>query len=213
MASINVKVKVDLPTLEKLKEDSIANTRFQAKLGRKMHDEILDMVEKGISPVSGEGRFKAYQVDREVSNVNRSASSAKRLGAENVAKRERARSKRTSQRKDLYPNSVKKKYPSKQRRPVNLKLSGDMLDALWFKGISGGIKIGLIAATERIKTIFRAHNDQSDPKRRFPRRAILPTGLGETFVPKLMRIAREEYLKRIREIIREGDNARRKSRK
>lgn len=103
--------------------------------------------------------------------------------------------------KRKYPNSVKKRYPNKQRRPVNLELSGDMLDAFKFKGIIGGVRLGMISASRRLKTIFKAHNATNDSKRPFPRRAVIPDAKGEEFSPKIMRRIKEIYLQRIREMI------------
>lgn len=70
---------------------------------------------------------------------------------------------------DGYPNTVRKRFPGKRKRPVNLKLSGAFLKALKSKTISTGrkleIEIGYFDPKEAIKEDGHREGANTQPKR------------------------------------------------
>jgi len=198
MAKVTVKIKT--PGLDSLTKRKIANRKFQQKLGARVLKDILAAIAIGKSPVRGQGRYKGYRTDR------RAESGSRLTGKESPERRTRqirgeARKGKKGRKGMFYPDSVQKQRLGKQRRPVNLKLSGDMLKQMKFRGIVGGIKIGLLSASKLIKIIFESHNEGLNEKNNVPRRAILPTGPGEKFTALIQRRIKSLYLARIRQII------------
>jgi len=167
------KVKIKIPTVDSMVKRKIATRKFRDKLGRLVLKEILSSIARGISPVRGHGRFKGYKVDRSTGKAKAQA----------------------------YPNSVKDKFPSKRKRPVNLKLSGDLLKAMRFRRLVGGVEVGLINASKKLKAIFEGHNEGSNLKAKLPQRKILPTGPKDRFKVSIQRRIVNLYLARIRQII------------
>lgn len=192
-----IKVKIKTPGLDSLNKKKIANKKFQKKLGARVLKDIMALISVGKSPVRGQGRYKGYKVDRITAEDRKVARGFTKAGR----KAARARIKAKSLSSRFYPNSVQKEFPGKQKRPVNLKLSGDMLKAMKFKGITGGVKIGLIGAKRKLKDIFEAHNEGTNTKKKVPRRAILPTGASEKFTASIQRRIKNLYLARIRQLI------------
>lgn len=192
------KVTVKLPTLGKLNRRDIVNRAFQKKLGERIVSDIKESIAVGKSPVAGEGRYEAYAADRAAATSRKQAGFEKRKSKRSEL---RARAKKIQNKNSLYPNSVKKKFPDKQKRPVNLSLSGKLLKALTWGGISGGVKVGLISASSKTKKIFESHNDGTNQKRNVPRRPILPTSSGQKFTAAIMARIRSLYLARVRQII------------
>lgn len=168
------KVTIKLPTLDKISRKGIVTSGFQNKLGKTIVSEIKSRIKTGRSPVAKAGRYPGYKADRSGDRKNPS----------------------------FYPNSVKKKFPRKQRRPVNLTLSGAMLKELTWGMTKGGVKIGMLKASKRIKDIFESHNEGTNESRGVPRRPILPTGKGEKFTASIVRRIRSLYLARVRQVIR-----------
>src|SRR6056297_2054670 len=108
---------------------------------------IIRLVRRGISPIKDHGRFTAYSADRRSGEVPRQR---------------------------LYPYTVQSKYPSKQKRPVNLYLSGKYLDRIQTKRKARGIyKIGLMSPTNKQRKMFDCHNLGNHPD--VPQRKHLPT--------------------------------------
>ncbi len=196
------KITFKTPKLDSLTRKGIITRAFRRKLGARVLKEVKASIAVGKSPVRGQGRYEKYAVDRVSGQARKSAASAKRLGAEGVAKSERARARRLQNRKSLYPNSVQDKFPNKKKRPVNLELSGDMLKKLKWKPIKAGIKFGLISASKKLKKIFEAHNEGTNTAKNVPRRAIIPSGAGEKFTVSIHRRIRDLFLARIRQVIR-----------
>lgn len=113
---------------------------------------IKDNISRGFSSVRGVGRFVEYS------------------GAKNPGN------------KTGYPFNVQKKFPSKRVRPVNLKLSGDMLSSLVSRVEGGTISIGIFDKVEAEKAI--KHNDGTE---KVPQRHFLPTKKGEQFTISIQR--------------------------
>lgn len=199
MARYGVKVKMD--GLENLKKEKIASRTFQRKLGTRVLEAILEMIAVGKSPVRGAGRFAGYKVDRVSAGDRKLATRFAKSGMKGAAKRAKKKVSSANKNKRHYPNSVMDKYPAKQKRPVNLRLSGDLLDAMKWKPVSGGVKIGLIRASRKLKKIFQAHNEGTLESKNVPRRPILPTGPGEKFTPSIDKQIRRLFTARIRQML------------
>lgn len=92
-----------------------------------------------------------------------------------------------------------KKYPAgrKPNRPVNLKLSGDMLNALTFRDrAKTGIEIGWFRGKQKKKAAN--HNDGDT----VPKRKILPTKKGERFNASITRKLTDFYSRVISDILK-----------
>jgi hypothetical protein len=79
-----------------------------------------------------------------------------------------------------YPDKIKKRFPSKRRRPVNLELSGDFLKNLKFKIENKVKKLGKFVEKREIKVGFfdeesinkeKGHRDGANGQ---PKRPIIP---------------------------------------
>lgn len=156
------KVTVNLPVINAIKE--LNSLKNQIKVGNEVIEAARDLIASGQSPVAGFGRFEDY------SGAKRSIRGKKGHGG--------------------YPYNVMKQYPSKKVRPVNLELSGEMLDALTVREGASGPKIGIFdrAMNERAKT----HN-YGDPDKNIPERHFWPTRDGEKFTVSVQRMIKDSY--------------------
>lgn len=95
-------------------------------------------------------------------------------------------------------------YPRglKNRKPINLKLSGDLLDAIGYtvKRSVGGISYGLKSSSEKLKTIFRVHNEGL--RKDIPQRKILPTDGEESFTVDITKKIKDIYILAINDILK-----------
>lgn len=93
---------------------------------------------------------------------------------------------------DSYKKQIKAgRYKGKKPRPVNLKLTGDLLKSLFVKLIRGGFRIGFDNELADI------HNKQGAGKSKTIRR-MLPTNKGEQF--------NRSIRKRVREVLTQTAN-------
>jgi len=198
------RVTFKLNGMKKLANNQIvANRRFKQLLGKVVRSMVLESIAVGKSPVSKQGRYAGYAVDRKTAKLRQSARQLSKVGLKSIAKRERARLKKRQSAKSLYPNSVKDKFPRKQKRPVNLKLSGEMLRAIGWRPIKGGIEFGLTKGSKAVQDKFQSHNAGTNIKRNVPRRAIIPTFTGERFSAPIQARIRNLYLARISNLIKQ----------
>lgn len=161
--------------LNKLTFKNAIDLDTAGKVGGVTIFEIYRATAKGLSPVKGLGRFVRYK--------------AQAIG----------KSKKNKPKKG-YPYSVQKKYPNKLVRPVNLRLSGDMLKALEWKFYSSKqvIEVGIWDAKQSLKA--ETHN-QGTQEPRVPTRQFLPVGnqgLSETIKGKIVSIVKARILDIIR---------------
>ena len=121
MAKVKVTTKWDLV---KYQNDILKNSDKE-NLGLLVVDEIKSAMDRGQSPVRGQGRFQAYKEP--------------------------------------------KKYPGKrkQKRPVNLELTGALKNSITFKKTKNGIEVGSFNGPEYAEV----HNKGSDI---IPRRPFIP---------------------------------------
>lgn len=139
--------KIDFSDAKK----DIANFKKKGKSALKdvYKKEIVESIERGVSPVKGQGRFQQY------SESYKDAISAGR-----------------------YSRFAKRK------RPVNLKLSGDLLKSIFVKVTNKGLLIGF---DNKLADI---HNNRGAGKSKAVRR-MLPTKEGEEFSRSITIRARE----------------------
>lgn len=96
------------------------------------------------------------------------------------------------------------RYPGKQKsaRPVNLDLTGEMLQGYDHKPLSdGSVTVGMVRGSSKRKEIAQAHNDGTDV---MAQRKIIPTD-GETWAPSIMRKISDVYRNRLYQLIRQSN--------
>lgn len=135
-------------------------------MNSKVAKELNDVIKEGIknslsrsqSPVKGYGRLTPYAAE---------------IGG--------ARGK-TSTALDTskYPFSVQHKYPGKKIRPINLQLSGKMIDSIKVISISND-KVTIGVSGTKQKLMAETHNEGTQEPR-VPTRRFMPTADGEEFV-------------------------------
>lgn len=98
---------------------------------------------------------------------------------------------------DAYKDA--KKYPGdlKNRRPVNLELSGRMLQAITYKPIKDGVKIGIWDSIQAQKARTHLQGLNGVPKRKF-----MPVEENDQFIVSIQRDARYLYLRKIYAILK-----------
>lgn len=146
------------------------NSTDLKEIGESAIAEMKTLVSQGISPIKGYGRFPGYKW----------VSAANALVKSKKATRKQAR----NLTKNKYPYSVMRKFPNKQVRPVNLKLSGDFLSALKARPQSGAkktVKIGIFDESQAVKE--QGHREGANGQ---PKRPIIPIG-NEEFSPSIYR--------------------------
>jgi len=99
--------------------------------------------------------------------------------------------------KDRYPldKKTQSEFPQKAARPVNLRLSGDMLNALTAKSGSS-IRVGIFDPDQAEKALNHQEGLNGVPERRF-----IPEARGEDFTVSIKRKIIDAYAKLVSEII------------
>lgn len=149
-------IKIDL-NFQKQVNAIFYKKTTQGKLGEILKEEITWSTKKGISPLKSYGRFQGYKVDRAGDTNNKS----------------------------YYPNNVKRKYPGKRKRPVNLTLSGEYLRKLEYRASPTGLKFGWFSLSGDMKEKYETNNLGLNPL--VPQRKILPTSQAESFKTSIVR--------------------------
>lgn len=171
------KVTVRLPVIDALKD--VLSPKNSQKVGKEIIESSRALIATGQSPVAGYGRFENY-------------SGAKQsIGGKKKANKG-------------YPFNVQKQYPNKQVRPVNLELTGEMLDALEVKPTGTGPRVGIFdsAMSERA----RKHN-LGDPDHGIPERHFWPTRAGEKFTATIQRNIKDTYADIVGAILKKNNKS------
>ena len=193
MAKTKVKLKLD----PRLSKSNLFGKRFQQSVGTQVVMAMREAIAQGLSPVKGVGRFVAYKAQR-ASNDVKSFATTQGKDKQGFYRKMASKVSKSSQ---FYPNSVKKDFPSKQARPVNLELDGSFLDTLGYDARDGAVAIGHIDPSEHTKNLFEAHNEGLNTKAQVPQRKYLPNKRGDEFIVSIMRLIKGLYEERIRQII------------
>lgn len=183
MAKIKVTLKLDPNVTPKIMFSPV----LQDRLGSMIVAKMKELIAAGISPVKGEGRFEAYSAQRKanaVATVNRKSAGGFK------------RAQQVRRSSSLYPNSVRKQFPGKQLRPVNLNLSGQLINALNYFSRTGQVEVGHVNASDRTRRLFDVHNEGKDEN--VPQRKYLPNKPGEEFVATIMTMIKSIYRDRIK---------------
>lgn len=92
-----------------------------------------------------------------------------------------------------------KKYPGdkKNQRPVNLELSGDMLNAITYKVLKDGIRIGIWDEEQRQKANTHMQGLNGVPQRKF-----MPIDPGDEFIVSIQRIIKALYAQKLSAILK-----------
>lgn len=167
--AIKAKVSVNFNIDKSLQK--LKSDKVLVPIAREVLSLMKDKIYIGYSPVKGEGRFIAYSAQR--NNVR--------------------------PKKSLYPYNVQKKFPDKRVRPVNLKLSGQMLQALTYKIRQGAIILGIFDAQESEKA---QRHQVGDPAHGLPKRRFLPTKSGEEFIVSIQREIKDLFVRAIDQILK-----------
>lgn len=169
----------------------------EAAIGDTITDMAKEMIAGGQSPVRGEGRFAGYKAAER-------AKSAKKI-AKALSGERKAMAKEKARQFELegYPYNVMDEYPEKKVRPVNLELSGDMLDALdWRRSRANVITWGLHSPGKEILDRAQAINDGTD---KMAKRPFIPDKPGQEFAARIVRAIKDIYSKRIGSIIKSSN--------
>lgn len=186
---------------KQIKDDLLRYLAFiQESLDRELVEEIgiavtvamLQMIEKGISPIEGAGRFPAYKwasfsrdvkkansfTRRQVREIRAQARKAAKGGNKKRARSLRENASALSGFAKMASGVASSKYPfntkeykrgTKRPRPVNLLLTGSFLKALEYKltGTAGkyGLEIGFFDAKEALKEEGHREGANGQPKR------------------------------------------------
>lgn len=110
----------------------------RVEIGESMIEVMKDQIAKGISPIDGWGRFPAYKWVARAGQLMKN----RRLLKNKQARRSLRKSAKLL-KETKYPASVRKKFPNKRERPVNLFLSGNFLDAIEARASAVGLFIGI----------------------------------------------------------------------
>lgn len=113
----------------------------------------------------------------------------------------------------LQRDNDKRKYPyphtnsGKNIRPVNLRLSGELMEALSFTEVKDGVLIGILPqAKDEIKKRAEAHNEGTLENRNVPQRRFIPTKRDEKFVVSIERKIKALFEMQVKEIIKKMNN-------
>lgn len=155
MAKIKSKIKFDIKAIEKKFNNAAKQSKLKGarSIASFIEKKMKDLISKGISPIFGSGRFEGYAAQR-----------------------------KKDKKKKFYPDSVKKDFPSKRRRPVNLFLSGEFLKSLKaYPGSVGKIFIGY--TTKYGKKLESGHREGVNSQ---PKRPTIPEKPNERFAQPIL---------------------------
>ena len=207
-----VKVKVDTRKL-KANLDRVTPV-IQRRTSRFLKTEIISFIKRGVSPVKG--RFERYSDSYRAVIQNKAAFFIKGgktvaitrggfqyefvddidsitgydRGLKKVRRKNKANKNESKKRKFI--KQFNSELASKRVSPVNLTVSGKMLNSFKVKNRKGGISLFFTSKTAAY------HNNGTD---KIPRRAMLPTEQGEEFNRNITLRLREIATKTIKEIL------------
>lgn len=106
-------------------------------------------------------------------------------------------------RYEKYKNEANYPGDRKPKRPVNLQLSGEMLDSLSYEYKKNGIRYGVLKASESILTRAKANNDGTD---KVVARPFVPDKPGQEFNLSIMTKIKDIVSQRLSVIIKKSSN-------
>lgn len=192
---MTIKIRLNPTDLAKIKnllkdkEKAFQNFMTERGLdvtGQRIVQEMKDQISAGISPIKQAGRFPGYKAATGINDTKKKLRGSKNsmLGASGASHANKLR-KDISNLKTRYPYSVQDKFPNKQVRPVNLFLSGKLLEALKYKlikGVSAKLEIGYY--DKKSILMEQGHREGANGQ---PERPTIPAE-GEEFNAKIMKV-------------------------
>lgn len=207
MANKVTKVTVRLDLLRALQDDFYSPDYIRS-IGNAVKDGIYDATSKGLSPIRGFGRFEGYKAMEDAKALRKKASKLSNSRIKATASSERRRRDKASSLRSKagrveqhgYPLSVQDKFPDKKVRPVNLRLSGKMLEAIRFQFSRAKKQVRFYLVGKEANEKAETHNEGTQEPN-VARRPFLPTRPGEEFISSIMRDIIGLYRSRIESII------------
>jgi len=177
---------------------------FKQRVGKATIKGAKELIAAGKSPVQSKGRFDAYAVDRAGREIRKKISGLK--GGINAIRRKQLRLTAARKASGKYPSGLKNK------KPVNLELTGEMLRHFKWESISPtGIKVGILSkAPNRIKEIAEAHNDGTLVDQNVPIRRFIPDKEGERWSLKVRKRINKVYENALFDMIKKSNKRRKK---
>ncbi len=194
---MKAKVKINIGTNFKNILKQLKDPKIQTAIGLKIKQAVIEITQSGLSPVKNQGRFERYASQRAAKFFNQIAKHEKSQGRKETAKA--LRKLAVNSKNKRYPYSVMKKYPNKSVTPVNLTLSGAMLDGMEVRPENGGVTLGWTKGKHADMAHGHHHGVQ---KIGLPVRKILPNRSGEEFIISVTRIIRGLYVEALDKILK-----------
>lgn len=166
---IQVQIKDLAPMLEKMTLGKYyqacdkARAEWVKVISPYLETEIVATILRGQSPIAGEGRFVGYSPSY-------------------LTKIKFANSRKMSS--DI--TILRMRMNGKKQRPINLKLTGDMLGSIYTRTVANGLEVGFKSK------IAEYHNDLGAGRSKVIRR-MLPNKPGEEFSKVIMKNIRDIY--------------------
>jgi len=172
-----VKVKIDLDIIDDLKAEIILNRVTQKKVWRIIVNAMADSISKGLSPVRGVGRFKAYAEQRDADDK-----------------------KYPKSIRGKHPN--KKTRPVNLNLTGALIKH---LTSSSFESGTGSFDISMENGSSKIADIAEAHNNGTLESKNVPKRQFIPNNKKDEFTVSIVRLYTAEIEKRINELIKKSN--------
>lgn len=198
--------RVKLDKLRKQLEDLPRKVLLKAnrEVAKTIREKMLDLIKKGVSPIEGAGRFQEYKAVTANRPAKEKLKLAKSLLRKSKNNKVRIEKKIERIKKGItvgYPESVRKDFPQKRNRPVNLFLSGRFLKELEARVVQvDKIKIGFFKSYGQ--KLEQGHREGANGQ---PERPIIPLQNSEEFAKsivfstiKVVEDAIKDYLKKLR---------------
>ena len=189
-----IKMTSNMKGIDVFKKE-LERSSFHEQVGQFIVREMKALIAAGYSPVEGVGRFAPYSASRHFREAKASVANVK---TDRGYERELAT--RILSESNFYPNSVRGEYPNKAVTPVNLYLSGELMNSLDAKGIPGGVEIGHLKSNPSIEEKFMTNNEGAKAPK-VPMRRYLPTRPGEKFVESIQQLQKDLYERKIKTLL------------
>lgn len=180
--------------------DSFVDGATANAIGQTVADTAKDMIASGQSPVRGYGRFTEYSERYKSWIKNEAKTRVKNAVAVAVVGVKKSRKKIVAKKAKAKAKKHEDRH-GKKVRPINLYLTGEMLDAFDFKITGDTIEVGMVGGSSFAKDKAGWHNEGTE---NMPQRKLVP-GKGEEWATTIMRAIRDVYGKRLVDLIRQSN--------
>lgn len=198
MATVKVTSKFQILDLI----DQFVDGTTASALGETIVNSAKELIASGQSPVDGYGRFEGYSASYQAEikgNQKARVKAAVAKAVAKVSKSSKAKKKIVGNKARAKAKDLEQKY-GKKVRPINLFLTGEMLDGYDYRIQGDVIEVGMVSGSQDRKDIASYHNDGTS---KMPQRKIVP-GPGESFTITIMRAIADVYGSRLADLIRQS---------